>query len=73
MSECSGRQRQERQSSGENGVFCVCVYVCVCVHACVRVCMCMRTCMRACVCVHVFENLPVKEGGRELVRCTLSQ
>ena len=25
------------------------------------------------VCVCVFENLPVKEGGRELFHCTLSQ
>ena len=26
-----------------------------------------------CVCVCVFESLPVKEGGRERVHCTLSQ
>ena len=45
--------------------FCrLCAYVCVC--ACVCACTCM------CVCMCVFENLPVKEGGREHVHCTLS-
>ena len=30
----------------------------------------MRACVRVCVCLG---SLPVKEGGRELVHCTLSQ
>ena len=44
----------------------MCVCVCVCVCACVHVCVCV------CVCV-CLGSLPVKEGGRELVHCTLSQ
>ena len=47
----------QTQYFGESHSVCVCV-VCVCV--CVYVCMCLG-------------SLPVKEGGRERVHCTLSQ
>ena len=42
------------------GIWCMCLCVCVCV------CVCM------CMCVYVFESVPVKEGGRECVHCTLN-
>ena len=35
--------------------------------------MLFTVCVCVCVCVCVFENPPVKDGGRELVHCTLSQ
>ena len=58
-------------------VMCVCMCRCgMCVCAChVGVCaMCvLYVHMRVRVCVCVFESLPIKGGGRELVRCTLSQ
>ena len=31
---------------------CVCVRVCVCVHACVRVCVCVHACVCVYVCVY---------------------
>ena len=34
---------------------------------------CAHVCVFVCVCVCVFESLPVKEGNREHVHCTLSQ
>ena len=40
---------------------------------CVCVCVCLCVCVFVCVCVCGFESLPVKEGGREHVHCTLSQ
>ena len=35
--------------------------------------LCVCVCVHVCGCVGVFESLPVKEGGRERVHCTLSQ
>ena len=32
-----------------------------------------KVCVCVCVCVCCLGSLPVKEGGRELVHCTLSQ
>ena len=48
----------------DNLCVCVCV-LCVCV-----VCVCVCVCVGVCVCL---ESLPVKEGDRECVHCTLSQ
>lgn len=34
-------------------MWCVCVYVCMCVYLCMHVCICVHVCMYVSLCVHV--------------------